>query len=88
MLIAFVIGLGAIGCVARHPPWQVWKRSACDDVAERADRDRERIAELEASKERPDQLDWYRNDLRKTIHELDGCKRERAEAATHTGETK
>jgi len=63
------------GCVARHPPWQLYGRPACADAEERVDRDRERIAALEQSGKRPDELVWYRDDLPQALRALERCKK-------------
>ena len=83
--ITFAALVGATGCVARHAPWQQWGRSHCDDVEEQVDRDRERVAALEASQERPDQLEWYRNDLKSALREQAHCKQAAANASAANG---
>jgi len=67
--------LCAAGCVARHPPWQLYGRPVCADAEEWVDRDRERAAALEASGKRPDELVWYRADLPKALRALESCKK-------------
>ena len=70
--VVFAVSVGAAGCVARHPPWELWSRSGCDDVSEQVDR----------SRERPDQLEWYRNDLKTAVRAEHPCKQTAAVAAS------
>ena len=76
MLTASFATLWVSGCVARHPPWRLYGRPACADAEERVERDRERIEALQASGRRPDELVWYRDDLRWAHRALERCKRE------------
>jgi len=76
MLGAVLLSSSTAGCIARHPPWRLWSRPPCAEAEERVDRDRERIEKLQASGRRPDELVWYRDDLRGAIRALDRCKKE------------
>jgi hypothetical protein len=80
LVLAVALVCVSIGCVERHPPWELRGRAPCADLEERVARDRAKIEELEPTGGRLDLLEWHRDDLRKAQHELDRCKRQNARA--------
>ena len=74
MLLSGVLAAGLSVSIVPQASARHWDDRGCDQVADRIDQDRSKIAEIGPTGRHRKALQWYQDDLRSAYRDMDQCR--------------